>query len=116
MTNTNGDLWFANVVVNGTQPIEYYISATDGVCTQTCGSEASPMTVVVESGSATRGDVNADGAIDIVDLMMMTQSIVGAGSLTIIQTKAADVNGDGTVDVFDLMKVAQYICGMIGSL
>lgn len=116
MTNTTGSLWYANVVVNGTKPMEYYISATDGVCTATCGTAASPMVVLVESGSATLGDVNADGSIDILDLMMMTKSIVGTKTLTIMQTKAADVNVDGVVDVFDLMKVAQYICGMIASL
>ena len=116
MTNTSGDLWFANMVVNGTTPVEYYITATDGVCSANCGTAAEPMTVLVESGSATLGDVNADGEIDILDLMLMTQSIVGMNSLTIMQTKAADVNADGVVDVFDLMKVAQYICGMIDSL
>ena len=116
MTNTSGSLWFANMVVNGTTPMEYYITATDGVCSANCGTAAEPMTVHVESGSATLGDVNADGEIDILDLMLMTQSIVGMNGLTIMQTKAADVNADGVVDVFDLMKVAQYICGMIESL
>lgn len=116
MTNTTGDLWYANVVVNGTTPVEYYISATDGICTASYGTADAPITVLVESGSATLGDVNADGSIDIMDLMLMTQNIVGMKTLTILQTKAADVNLDGVVDVFDLMKVAQYICGMITSL
>ncbi len=116
MTNTTGNLWYANLVVNGAKPVEYYISATDGVCTATCGSASAPMVVLVESAAATLGDLNADGSIDILDLMMMTQSIVGTKTLTVTQGKAADVNADGSVDVFDLMKVAQYICGMIESL
>ena len=116
MTNTTGSLWYANVVVNGATSVEYYITATDGICTASYGTADAPITVLVESGSATLGDVNADGSIDIVDLMLMTQNIVGMKTLTILQTKAADVNLDGVVDVFDLMKVAQYICGMITSL
>lgn len=116
MTNTTGNLWYANLVVNGAKPVEYYISATDGVCTATWKSADAPATVLVESPEYTLGDLTADGAVDIVDLMMVTHSIVGMKALTINQTKAADVNADGTVDVFDLMKIAQHICGMIGSL
>ncbi len=116
MTNTTGNLWYANLVVNGAKPVEYYISATDGVCTATWKSADAPATVLVESPEYTLGDLNADGAVDIVDLMMVTHSIVGMKALTINQSKAADVNADGTVDVFDLMKIAQHICGMIGSL
>lgn len=116
MVNTNGSLWYANLVVNGTKPIEYYISATDGVGTASWKSANAPAVVVVESPEFTLGDLNADGTVDIVDLMTVTQSIVGTKTLTVTQAKAADVNADGTVDVFDLMKIAQRICGMIGSL
>lgn len=116
MVNTNGRLWYANLVVNGTKPIEYYISATDGVGTASWKSANAPAVVVVESPEFTLGELNADGTVDIVDLMTVTQAIVGTKTLTVTQAKAADVNADGTVDVFDLMKIAQRICGMIGSL
>ena len=44
-------------------------------------------------------DVNADGIVNILDLILVAQGI-GTGELT------ADVNGDGVVNVFDLVFVA----------
>ena len=116
MINTTGTTWHATVMVAGLDPIEYYISATDGVCTATYGTPEEPIVVIIESGEAVPGDVNDDGEIDILDLMLMTQSIAGTTALTTKQTEAADVNADGFVDVFDLMRVAQFICGMIDAL
>jgi len=116
MTNTTGNTWYATMLPSGLDPIEYYISATDGVCTATFGTPEEPFVVIIESGEAKIGDVNDDGEIDILDLMLMTQSIASTKALTAKQTEAADINADGFVDVFDLMRVAQFICGMIDSL
>ena len=47
-----------------------------------------------------RGDVNADGVVDILDLVLVA-SHFGASDVA-----SADLNGDGTVDIQDLVMVA----------
>lgn len=60
--------------------------------------------IAVEGRLAT-GDVNRDGVVSILDLILVAQRLgerVSAGS-------AADVNGDGVVSVLDLIRIAQGI-------
>ena len=62
--------------------------------------------VVIEEGLAT-GDVNRDGVVSILDLILVAQQLgrrVPVGS-------TVDVNGDGIVSILDLIRVAQGIAG-----
>ena len=62
--------------------------------------------IVVEEGLPT-GDVNRDGVVSILDLILVAQQLgkrVSAGS-------PVDVNGDGVVSILDLIRVAQGIAG-----
>ena len=62
--------------------------------------------IAVEEQLAT-GDVNRDGVVSILDLILVAQQLgkrVSAGS-------AVDVNGDGVVSILDLIRVAQGIAG-----
>ena len=60
--------------------------------------------ITVEEGLAT-GDVNRDGRVSILDLILVAQQLgkrVSAGS-------PVDINGDGVVSILDLIRVAQGI-------
>ena len=60
--------------------------------------------ITVEGRLAT-GDVNRDGVVSILDLILVAQQLgkrVPAGS-------SADVNGDGVVSILDLIRIAQGI-------
>ena len=60
--------------------------------------------ITVEEGLSA-GDVNRDGRVSILDLILVAQQLgkrVSAGS-------AVDVNGDGVVSILDLIRVAQGI-------
>ena len=48
-----------------------------------------------------RGDVNADGKLDISDIVMMQKWILGNGNL--IDWKAGDLCEDNVIDVFDII-------------
>ncbi len=64
------------------------------------------ITIVVEGQLAT-GDVNRDGVVTILDLILVAQQLgkrVSAGS-------PVDVNGDGIVSILDLIRVSQGIAG-----
>jgi len=60
----------------------------------------------------TYGDVNNDGDIDVRDVVLVMQYIIGLRDLTEDQLKAADVNGDGTVDVLDVTKIMRHVLGI----
>ena len=62
--------------------------------------------ITVEERLAT-GDVNRDGRVSIIDLVLVAQQLgkrVSAGS-------AVDINGDGVVSILDLILVSQGIAG-----
>ena len=62
--------------------------------------------ITIEGRLAT-GDVNRDGRVSILDLVLVAQQLgkrVSAGS-------AVDVNGDGVVSILDLILVSQKIAG-----
>ncbi|MCR4644418.1 MAG: DUF4981 domain-containing protein [Oscillospiraceae bacterium] len=48
------------------------------------------------------GDINADGAVSILDLILLQKYIHNKTSLTSAQMAAADVDMNGVVDVFDM--------------
>ena len=54
---------------------------------------------------AVSGDLNADSAVDIYDLIKARNHIIGTKALKGIYEAAADMNGDGTVDILDLIKI-----------
>lgn len=60
-----------------------------------------------------RGDVNGDGAIDIIDLAIIKKAILGKTTLVGEKATRADVNNDGSIDIIDLAKVKKHILNKI---
>lgn len=58
------------------------------------------------------GDVNNDGAIDIVDALLVAQYYVELNPGNFDQSRA-DTNCDGSVDIVDALLIAQYYVGLI---
>jgi hypothetical protein len=57
------------------------------------------------------GDINQDGALDVLDIVMAVSHIMGSGELTIPEFQIADMNSDGVVDVLDIVIMIQSIIG-----
>jgi hypothetical protein len=60
------------------------------------------------------GDANGDGAVDIVDALLVAKCYIGGG--TCPSATVADVNCSGTVDIIDALKIAQYSVGLVSAL
>ncbi|MBN1696149.1 MAG: hypothetical protein JW881_01435 [Spirochaetales bacterium] len=58
------------------------------------------------------GDVNNNGAIDIVDALMVAQYYVGLAPSNFDQSRA-DANCNGTIDIVDALLIARYYVGLI---
>ncbi len=59
--------------------------------------------------SANRGDLNADGELDVIDAIFIVRMILGFESPTLAQSWAADVNGDSQVNVLDVLRLVKII-------
>ena len=67
-------------------------------------SMISTMTVL----NVAPGDCNADNTIDVADIVVLANHILGTTADGFVK-KAADYNADGAVDVADIVNIANYI-------
>ncbi|MDP7040965.1 MAG: dockerin type I repeat-containing protein [Myxococcota bacterium] len=68
-------------------------------------SEQSP----IESVCKNPGDLNADGNVNVSDIIKMVERILQGGNLTTPGQCSYDINGDDTVDVHDIVALVQMI-------
>jgi|GEM_PF-2490603 len=59
-----------------------------------------------------RGDVYADGCIDIDDLLTVQAEIFETLSLTDVYSVAADANRDGVIDIDDILAIRNHMFGI----
>ena len=59
--------------------------------------------------SMPEGDVNADGSIDVLDIVMVINIIVQTYDPSDDEFSAADINSDGVVDVLDIITLVNVI-------
>ncbi|GEM_PF-2714372 len=62
------------------------------------------------------GDANADGSINILDVITMNRAVLGKESLTEAQLRAVDFNQNGKPDSEESLAMLKYIVGLIDSL
>ena len=55
------------------------------------------------------GDVNDDAVIDILDLVVVVNVILGQSELSNLETYAADMNLDGTINIQDIILIINLI-------
>ncbi|MBN1697135.1 MAG: hypothetical protein JW881_06455 [Spirochaetales bacterium] len=70
------------------------------------------VTPTVTPYTGLTGDVNSNGAVDIVDALLVAQEYVGLEPAN-FNTAAGDVNGSGSIDIVDALLIAQYYVGLI---
>jgi len=63
----------------------------------------------VDQFTYTSGDINDDGIVDILDIVLLVNAIMGTTELTTIQTYAADLNGDSNINIQDIILTINLI-------
>lgn len=103
----------SSVTGTGTVNLNYGSNQVKVTCTAQNGSAREYIINIVRQGSAqyAKGDVNGDGGITLLDMLLVKRHILGLGTLTGEQFNAADINGDGKVDLLDCLKVKRHILG-----
>ena len=63
----------------------------------------------VENRGAILGDLNHDGTVDITDVVLLVNHILGNTSSTTFTTQDADINEDGNIDISDVVALVNFI-------
>lgn len=88
-----------------------YMLRTDGTVWE-LNNERIPVKIGDLNGTVIeKGNINGDGAVNVVDLMMCLHYVSGREPLEGDALLAADINGDGIVNVVDLMRILHYVSG-----
>lgn len=87
------------------------VTAEDGITTRYYKATA----VAKTTSPLLPGDVNGDGRVDIIDVSLTLQHVLGFIDLSEKQKTAADVNKDGKIDVLDVTLLKQYTLGLINA-
>jgi len=74
------------------------------------GSETIPINLVVTAGSESlSGDVNDDGILNVLDVVILTNFILEADYPTDSQFSSGDINSDGILNVLDVINLINFI-------
>ena len=65
----------------------------------------------VTTPSVIQGDVNCDGAVNIVDVTEIQKYSTGGAKLTDEQRLVADYNNDGIVNIVDATEIQKFMVG-----
>jgi alpha-galactosidase len=110
--------WSGCGVSGATREVTIYPTSTCTITatyTNDCGATSTQsFTITVSGSTVTKGDVNSNGAIDIVDALLVAQYYVGLNPAN-FNSAAADVNCSGAIDIVDALLVAQRYVGLITS-
>jgi endoglucanase len=98
---------------NGTNITQYYGGTTNPPATETPPVPTNvPTAPPTNPPAGMTGDVNSNGAIDIVDALLVAQYYVGLDPENFNPDKA-DASCNGTIDIVDALLIAQYYFGLI---
>ena len=73
------------------------------------GDETGKIYKYYQEGVLLLGDINFDGEIDILDVVLVVNFALNITEPTSDQSYAADVNGDGVIDVLDIVNIVNLI-------
>ena len=105
-----GDIFYFPLEIPEMEDGDYDIVINGIVLTNVSGKkyELPSMTSTITVFNVAPGDCNADNSIDVADIVVLANHILGNTADGFVE-KAADYNADGAVDVADIVNIANYI-------
>jgi PKD repeat protein len=77
--------------------------------TSVYGIESEAHVEVVQLSSGMQGDVNEDSVLNILDIVIVVNYVLGNDTPTSSEFAAADLNGDGTLNILDIVTLTNLI-------
>ena len=102
----NDNLYITRADWTGGRQDKLHVVAPDGTLLNTYGVGPGASSVIyaqVQSIGVATANVNHDGVVNILDLVLVASSFGQTG-----RNLQGDVNRDGIIDVFDLVRIAKY--------
>ena len=111
MTNNGNNIWSVDIAGLPADTIEYYIAASD-VSGRTeyhpyIGG-FDPHVFVYAGSSSVLGDVNGDGDVNVGDVAILVNHVVGIDTPEFVPENA-DINGDGIFNIVDIIMLVNMI-------
>jgi len=74
--------------------------------------ESEPHTETIQLGSnIISGDINGDSILNILDIVLVVNFILGSDTPDALEFAAADLNGDGILNILDVVTLTNLILG-----
>ena len=93
---------------------EYKVKALYVDGTESDWSNIEVVTLHENAHPYAKGDVNHSGKVDVADVQLVIERILGKGTTEICEL-CADVNGDGNIDVADVSGIIDIVLGKASS-
>ncbi|HEY3282258.1 MAG TPA: dockerin type I repeat-containing protein, partial [Armatimonadota bacterium] len=90
----------------------FYSLARDSVNNVEGKAPTAEATTFVPGSATQLGDVNADGKVDIRDVVALLRMVVGFTTPTPDQVKAGDLDQNGSLDIGDVVKLLRRVVGL----
>ena len=116
----NGDkaVFLAEDILNALEQLEMGYSDLDGMLLIAYTGEVVLSDVKLLTKSETKadlaGDINADGAFNAADIVLIQKWLLAVPDTTLANWKAADMNADHQLDVFDLGMMKRKLLSDVG--
>ncbi len=105
LRNVTGGYYWDTDQLKFVRPTSAYAISTDQCYLVATGAGSTISVDFVDAGVT--GDINGDGIVDITDVNMAINMVLGKTE----KTTAADINGDGTVDITDVNAIINLMLG-----
>jgi len=118
----SGTFWVGMKAFSSTPPIGVDDSGTgssvsgDGTTWEPVSGHLAMRLILDEGdggggGDCSVGDANADGTINVLDIVTIVNFIMGADTPTDTESCASDANDDGSINVLDIVSIVNIIMG-----
>ena len=81
------------------------------IVTDIYGQESAPHIELIELSNGIVGDINFDSIINILDIVLVVNFVLGSDNPSDNEFSAADLNSDGILNILDVVSLANLILG-----
>jgi PKD repeat protein len=76
------------------------------------GIESEPHTEIIQLQMSMPGDVNSDSVVNILDVVLVVNFVLGNDTPSATEFSAADLNSDGNLNILDVVVLTNLILGV----
>ena len=75
------------------------------------GQESNPHIELIDLQSGIQGDINMDSMVNILDIVIVVNFVLGSNNPSTSEFSASDLNGDNSLNILDIVMLTNLILG-----